>query len=106
MDGEGAQRPWGTQGYSRVLELADGSAHVISDGDTRRTPVHAMPPIVTDGRRPSSALRRKHGRGRRSPRINAGEGQIQSRRGCGWGEPGPGADVGGVSPVPVPMWAG
>ncbi len=65
----------GTQG---VLELADGSAHVISDGDTRRTPVHAMPPIVTDGLRPSSALRRKHGRGRRSPRINAGEGLTQS----------------------------
>ena len=30
----------------------------------------------------------------------------RSRCRCGRGEPSPGADVGGVSPVPVQMWAG
>jgi hypothetical protein len=33
-------------------------------------------------------------------------GRAQSRCRCGWGEPSPGGDVGGVSPVPVEMWAG
>jgi hypothetical protein len=30
----------------------------------------------------------------------------RARRRCGRGEPSPGADVGGVSPVPAQMWAG
>ncbi len=33
-------------------------------------------------------------------------GCAQSRRRCGSGELGPGADVGGVSPVPMPLLAG
>ncbi len=33
------------------------------------------------------------------------EGWAQSRRRCGRGGPSPGADVGGVGPVPAPMWA-
>jgi hypothetical protein len=33
-------------------------------------------------------------------------GGAQSRRRCGRGEPSPGADVGGGSPVPAQMWAG
>jgi hypothetical protein len=32
--------------------------------------------------------------------------RARSRRRCGRGEPGPGADVAGVSPVPVQMWQG
>jgi hypothetical protein len=34
------------------------------------------------------------------------QGRAQSRCRCGRGEPSPGADVAGVSPVPVPMWRG
>jgi hypothetical protein len=34
------------------------------------------------------------------------QGWAQSRRGCGRGEPSPGADVAGVSPVPAQMWQG
>ena len=41
---------------------------------------------------------------RLQPQLRAPEGQSRCR--CGRGEPGPGADVAGVSPVPVQMGQG
>ena len=38
--------------------------------------------------------------------LRAPRAQAQSRRRCGGGEPSPGADVAGVSPVQVQMWQG
>ena len=43
---------------------------------------------------------------RRGLCVQMWQGRGQSRCRCGGGEPSPGADVGGVSPVPVQMWAG
>jgi hypothetical protein len=47
-----------------------------------------------------------HMRRRAGPAPSADvDGRAQSRRRCGGGEPSPGADVGGVSPVPAQTWA-
>ncbi len=48
----------------------------------------------------------RHGLRRDAARGDPPRARKHATRGCGRGEPSPGADVGGASPVPVQMWAG
>jgi hypothetical protein len=79
----------------------DGRAGGRAGGETWSTYVRSS----GESRRPESIARTTKGwMYERSARPWAEV--SRSRRGCGRGQPSPGADVGGVSPVPAQMWAG
>jgi hypothetical protein len=89
-----------------TLSLAVPAAFVTSTKLVAVTPAFPMAAHVQAG----AAAPRGRQRGivsalQRTVPAQMWAGGAQSRRRCGRGEPSPGADVGGGSPVPAQMWA-